>query len=122
MLPVLATVRLCAITWNRFEAFFEAVFWREKKQPGKPFHGGWDSMAGQLARAIAPRTKTSTSVVLQITDRRLQLAHLSRAHSFTCALGPAEAGWATELRNVPYIRDRSEVVGGDHEIGFADGS
>ncbi|MBT2396910.1 hypothetical protein [Streptomyces sp. ISL-100] len=122
MLPVNVAARLYAITWNPFEAFFEAVFWREAKKPGKPFHGGWNSMAGHLARAVLPRTKNSTAVMLQVTDRRLQLAYVSHARSITGGLGAAEAGWATDLRNVTWIRDRSDVAGGDHEIGFVDGS
>jgi hypothetical protein len=114
--------RLYAITWNPFEAFFEAVFWRESKKPGKPFHGGWDSMAGHLARAILPRTKNDTAVMLQVTDRRLQLVYVSRTRFFTVRSGPAEVGWATDLHNVTWIRDRSDVAGGDHEIAFVDGS
>ncbi|GGX37871.1 hypothetical protein [Streptomyces chryseus] len=122
LLPVNAAARLIAITWNPFEAFFEAVFWREAKKPGKPFHGGWNSMAGHLARAVLPRTKNSTAVLMQVTDRRLQLAYVSRARSFTGGPGPAEVGWSTDLRNVTWIRDRSDVAGGNHEIGFVDGS
>ncbi|MGW0548705.1 hypothetical protein [Streptomyces altiplanensis] len=122
MLPVNGAARFCAITWNPFEAFFEAVFWREGKKPGKPFHGGWNSMAGHLARAVLPRTKNSTAVVLHVTDRRLQLVYVSRARSVTGGLGPAEVGWVTDLRNVTWIRDRSDVAGGNHEIGFVDGS
>ncbi|MCL8016625.1 hypothetical protein [Streptomyces sp. AS02] len=123
LIPVNGVARLLAINWNPFEAFFEAVFWREKKKPGKPFHGGWDSMAGRLARAVVPRTKNSAAVMLQVTDRRLQVAYVSRARSFfTGTPGPAEVGWVTDLRNVTYIRDRSDVAGGNHEIGFADGS
>lgn len=122
MLPVNAAARLYAITWNPFEAFFEAVFWREAKKPGKPFHGGWNSMAGHLACAIEPRTKNRLAVLLQVTDHRLQLAYVSRARYITGGLGPAEVGWSTDLRNVTWIRDRSDVAGGDHEIGFVDGS
>ncbi|MDO0911315.1 hypothetical protein QQM39_10765 [Streptomyces sp. DT2A-34] len=124
MLPVYGAARLYAITWNPFEAFFEAVFWREEKKPGKPFHGGWNSMAGLLARAVLPRTKNSRAVMMQVTDRRLQLVYVSCARSFTGTRGrgPVEVGWATDIRNVTYIRDRSDVAGGDHEIGFVDGS
>lgn len=123
MLPVNAAASLCSITWNPFEAFFEAVFWRDPKKPGKPFHGGWNSMAGHLARATLPRTKNSTAVIMQITDRRLQLVYVSRARSFMGTRGgPVEVGWVTDLRNVTYVRDRSDVTGGDHEIGFVDGS
>ncbi|MFC5639232.1 hypothetical protein [Streptomyces bullii] len=100
------------------EAFTE----RESKKPGKPFHGGWNSVAGHLARAIVPRTRNSKAVVLQVTDRRLQLVYVFRARSFTGAPGPVEVGWSTDLRNVTCIRDRSDVAGGDHEIAFVDGS
>lgn len=34
-------------------------------------------MAGHLARATLPRTKNSTAVIMQITDRRLQLVYVS---------------------------------------------
>ncbi|MGW0611928.1 hypothetical protein [Streptomyces sp. NPDC002788] len=61
-------------------------------------------------------------MMLQITDRRIQIAYVSRARSFTGTPGSAEVGWATDLRNVTWIRDRSDVAGGDHEIGFIDGS
>ncbi|KUN96078.1 hypothetical protein [Streptomyces caeruleatus] len=125
MIPVNGIAGLCSMNCNPFEAFFEAVMWREPKKPsrpGEPFHGGWESMAGHLARAVVPRTRNSTAVMLQLTDRRLQLVYVSRARSFTGVRGPVEVGWATELRNVTYIRDRSDVAGGDHEIGFADGS
>jgi hypothetical protein len=124
-LPLNGVATLSSITWNPFEAFFEAVFWREPKKkpkPGKPFHGGWNSMAGHLARATLPRTKNGTAVMMQLTDRRLQLVYVSRARSFTGARGPVEVGWITDLRNVAYVRDRSDVTGGDHEIGFVDGS
>ena len=94
----------------------------EPNGPGEPFHGGWDSMAGHLARATLPRTGNSTAVMLQLTGHRLQLVYVSRARSFTGVRGPVEVGWVAELRNVTYIRDRSDVAGGDHEIGFADGS
>jgi hypothetical protein len=60
--------------------------------------------------------------MLQVTDRRLQLVYVSRARFITGGLGPAEVGWATDLRNVSWIRDRSDVAGGNHEIGFIDGS
>lgn len=121
-LPVRGAATLISITWNPFAAFFEAVMWREAKKPGRPFQGGWDSMAGQQACAILPRTKNSTAVMMQVTDRHVQIVYVSRARSFTGEPGPVEVGWATDLRNVSYIRDRSDVVGGDHEIGFVDGS
>lgn len=121
-LPVRGAATLISITWNPFEAYFEAVMWRESKKPGKPFQGGWDSMAGHLACAILPRTKNSTAVMMQVTDRHVQLAYVSRARSFTGGQGPLEVGWATDLRNVSYIRDRSDVAVGDHEIRFVDGS
>ncbi|OAH10725.1 hypothetical protein STSP_59640 [Streptomyces jeddahensis] len=47
---------------------------------------------------------------------------MSYARSFTGRPGPVEAGWATDLRNVTYIRDRSDVAGGNHETAFVDGS
>ncbi|MBA2944912.1 hypothetical protein [Streptomyces himalayensis] len=122
MLPVHGVANLISITWNPFEAFFEAVFWRETKKPGKPFHGGWNSMAGHLARAITPRTENGAYVVMQVTSHHLQLAYVSCAGSLTGGRGAVEAGWATDLRNVTWIRDRSDVVGGNHEIGFVDGS
>ncbi|MBT2421268.1 hypothetical protein J7F01_33850 [Streptomyces sp. ISL-22] len=126
MLPAKAiayvALRLYGMTWNPVEALVEAFMEREEKKPGKPFHGGWNSMAGHLARAITPRTKNSTAVMMQVTDHRLQLVYVSCARSFTGSRGPVEVGWAMDLRNVTYIRDRSDVEGGDHEIGFVDGS
>ncbi len=126
MLPVHGITNLVSLTWNPFEAFFEAVLWRGRGRgtgkPGKPFHGGWNSMAGLLARAIAPRTKNGAYVIMQVTGDRLQLAYVSRAGFLTGARGPVEIGWTTDLRDVTWVRDRSDVVGGNHEIGFADGS
>ncbi|MFE9024425.1 hypothetical protein ACFYNL_38575 [Streptomyces sp. NPDC007808] len=119
-------VRIFTVTsWNPIEWLVEAFTEREEKKPGKPFHGGWNSMAGHLARGLVPRTKNpsnSPTVMMQVTDRRLQLVYVSRVRSLTGAPGPVEAGWATDIRNVTWIRDRSDVVGGDHEIGFVDGS
>ncbi|WP_405589868.1 hypothetical protein [Streptomyces sp. NBC_01092] len=122
MLPVYGAVRLCSLTWNPVEALVEAFTEREPKKPGKPFRGGWNSMAGHLARATLPRTKNRTAVMMQITDRHLQLVYVSCARSFTGTRGSVEVGWVTDLRHVTYVRDRSDVTGGDHEIGFADGS
>ncbi|MET9513875.1 hypothetical protein [Streptomyces sp. NPDC002994] len=122
MLPVYWVARLTTATWNPVERLVEAFTEREAKKPGKPFHGGWNSMAGHLARALVPRTKNNRAVMLQVTDRRLQLVYVSQARSFTGVPGPAEVGWATDLRNVTWIRDRSDVAGGVHEIGFVDGS
>jgi hypothetical protein len=122
MIPVFWFARLYEITWNPIEALVEAFTEREPKKPGKPFHGGWNSLAGQLALAVVPRTKNSRAVMMQVTDRRLQVVYVSQARSFTGRPGPAEVGWTTELRNVTWIRDRSDVAGGDHEIGFIDGS
>ncbi|WP_158715602.1 hypothetical protein [Streptomyces sp. NRRL S-481] len=82
-------------------------------------------MAGQLARGLVPRTKNPANQairVMQVTDRRLQIVYVSRVRSLAGNPGPVEAGWATDIRNVTWIRDRSDVVGGDHEIGFVDGS
>ncbi|MFC7303132.1 hypothetical protein ACFQVC_02715 [Streptomyces monticola] len=123
MLPVRAAATVVSVTWNPFEAFFEAVFWRdEKKKPGKPFHGGWNSMAGELARALSPRSRNGAHVVMQVGDRHLQLAYVSCAGSLTGRHGPVEAGWATDLQHVTWIRDRRDVVGGRHEVAFTDGS
>ncbi|MGX1135150.1 hypothetical protein RKD49_007340 [Streptomyces glaucescens] len=122
MLPVEAVARLMTITWNPVDAFFEAVFWRDAKRPGKPFHGGWNSMAGRLARAVVPRTRNGAHVVMQVTGHHLRLAYVSSARTLTGAPGAVELGWYTDLRDVTWIRDRSDVVGGNHEIGFVDGS
>ncbi|MFC5216066.1 hypothetical protein [Streptomyces coerulescens] len=122
MMPVFWVARLYGITWHPIEALVEAFTEREEKKPGKPFHGGWQSLAGQLALAVVPRTKNSRAVMLQVTDRRLQVVYVSQARSFTGRPGPAEVGWTTDLRDVTWIRDRSDVAGGDHEIGFIDGS
>lgn len=113
---------MISMTWNPFEAFFEAVFWRGEKKPGKPFCGDWNSMAGHLARATMPRTRNGADVVMQVTGHHLQLVYVSRAGSLTGRHGPVEVGWSTELGKVSWIRDRSDVVGGCHEIGFVDGS
>ncbi|MET9832328.1 hypothetical protein ABZ078_24190 [Streptomyces sp. NPDC006385] len=125
LLPVSWLLRLLTATWNPVERLVEAFTERERKRPGKPFHGGWNSMAGHLARGLVPRTKNPAnpaSVVMQVTDRRLQIVYVSRVRSFTGKRGLVEAGWATDIRNVTWIRDRGDVVGGDHEIGFVDGS
>lgn len=125
LIPAAGLLRLLTATWNPVERLVEASTEREKKKPGKPFHGGWNSMAGHLARGLVPRTKNPAnraSAVMQVTDRRLQSVYVSRVRSFTGNPDPVEAGWATDIRNVTWIRDRSDVMGGDHEIGFVDGS
>ncbi|MGW7200811.1 hypothetical protein [Streptomyces chryseus] len=125
LIPVSWLLITMTASWNPVEWLVEAFTEREKKRPGKPFHGGWNSMAGHLARGLVPRTKNPANpapVVMQVTDRRLQIVYVSRVRSFTGKPGLVEAGWSTDLRNVTWIRDRSDVVGGDHEIGFVDGS
>ncbi|MFG1671064.1 hypothetical protein [Streptomyces sp. Y7] len=124
LMPFAWLLRLLTATLNPIERLVEAFTEREKKQ-GKPFRGGWNSMAGHLARGLVPRTKNLANpalVVMQVTDRRLQIVYVSRVRTFTGQPGPVEAGWATDIRNVAWIRDRRDVVGGDHEIGFVDGS
>ncbi|NEY33219.1 hypothetical protein GTU99_13625 [Streptomyces sp. PRKS01-65] len=79
-------------------------------------------MAGQLGKALLPRTRNGAHVVMQVTDSQLRLVYVSGAGGITGRRGPVEIGWATDIRNVTWVRDRSDVVGGDHEIGFADGS
>lgn len=126
LIPVSWLLRLfTATSWNPFEWLVEAFTEREEKRPGKPFHGGWNSLAGHLARSLVPRTKNPANpatVVIQVTDHCLHIVYVSRVRSFTGKPGPIEAGWATDIRNVTWIRDRSDIVGGDHEIGFIDGS
>ncbi|MFM9373435.1 hypothetical protein [Streptomyces sp. Da 82-17] len=89
---------------------------------GRPFGGGWDSLAGQLARGLCPRTRNGVDTVVQITGRRLQLVYVSHAGSFRGAPRRVEAGLSLDVRHVSWIRDRSDDVGGCHEIGFSDGS
>lgn len=122
MLPVGVTFGLVTMTWNPIEALADAVTWQGEKKPGKPFNGGWNSMAGSLARAVMPRTKNGADVIMQVTDRHLQLVYVSRAGTRTGRYGPVEVGWSAQLGNVRWIRDRSDVAGGCHEIGFVDGS
>ncbi|MFD5426667.1 hypothetical protein [Streptomyces sp. NPDC127084] len=121
-LLTLGVLHLFTMTWNPIEALVEAFTERESKKPGKPFHGGWNSMAGSMAIAVIPRTKNMGFVMLQVTDRRLQLAYVSDARSLSGRPGPVEVGWATDIRNVAWVRVRSDVAAGDHEIGFVDGS
>lgn len=125
LMPFGWLLRIFTATWNPVERLVEAFTEREKNKPGKPFHGGWNSMAGHLARGLVPRTKNPAkpaTVVMQVTDRRLHIVYVSRVRALSGQPGPVEAGWATDIRNVTWIRDRSDVVGGDHEIGFVDGS
>lgn len=125
LLPVTGLLRVVTATLSPVERLVEAFTEREKRKPGKPFRGGWNSMAGHLARGLVPRTKNPAnpaSAVMQVTDHRLQVVYVSRVRSVTGEPGPVEAGWATDIRNVAWIRDRSDVTGGDHEIGFVDGS
>ncbi|NBE56599.1 hypothetical protein [Streptomyces boluensis] len=125
LLPVYTAVLLTGITWNPFVALFEAVTessWSDKQRQGRPFGGGWNSSAGQLARALHPRSRNGADAVIQVTDHRLQVAHVSHAGSLRGTPRRAEAGWSLDVRQVSWIRDRSDIVGGCHEIGFADGS
>ncbi len=71
MIPWIWCLRLFEATWNPIELLVEAFTEREKKKPGKPFHGGWNSMAGHLARGLVPRKKNPAAVIMQVTDRRL---------------------------------------------------
>ncbi|MDI3421215.1 hypothetical protein [Streptomyces luteolus] len=108
---ILSTINLA---WDPFDG--------KKKPPGKPFSGGWDSLAGQLIRGLHPRTKNGADTVMQVTDRRLQLVHVSHAGSFRGTPRRVEVGWSLDVRHVSWIRDRSDDHGGCHEIGFSDGS
>ncbi|MET9832319.1 hypothetical protein ABZ078_24140 [Streptomyces sp. NPDC006385] len=99
LIPVYWLLRLfTATSWNPVEWLVEAFTEREKKRPGKPFCGGWNSMAGHLARGLVPRTKNPANpatVVTQVTDRCLQIVCVSRVRSFTGDPGPVEAGLHT---------------------------
>ncbi len=112
---------VASIEWKPVDAAVEAVTERERFK-GQPFFGGWDSLAGQLAGALRPRAKTGVETVLLLTDRRMHVAYVQ--HSLlTRRLGSQAApGWSVDLGQLAWVRDRSDLRGGTHEIGFVDGS
>ncbi|SDP65518.1 hypothetical protein SAMN04487981_13142 [Streptomyces sp. cf386] len=102
-------------------ALFEALFdWERKK--GKPLKGGWNCLAGQFAVALHPISRTTGVVqVLQLTDRKLRVTYVQRGRRRD-ELGHAEPGWAVDIRQVAWLRDRRDVANKNYEIGFVDGS
>jgi hypothetical protein len=113
--------RIVTFQWNLLDAAIEAVEERDRHK-GRPFYGGWDSRAGQLTRALFPRTGTGVTQVLLLTDRRIQLAYLQKSR-LGGRQGPhTEAGWTAALHEIAWLRDRGDIKGGTHEIGFTDGS
>ncbi|GAA4075223.1 hypothetical protein [Streptomyces shaanxiensis] len=102
-------------------ALFEALFdWERKK--GKPLKGGWNSLAGQFAAALHPVSKTTGVVqVLLLTDRQLRVTYVQRGRRRD-ELGHAEPGWAVDIQQVAWLRNRHDVSNKNYEIGFADGS
>jgi hypothetical protein len=101
-----------------FDWLFE---WRRKR--GKPLKGGWDSLAGQLAAALWPVSRTTDVLsVLQLTDRLLRITYVQWGRRKGVGVGVVEHGWSTEAHHVAWIRRRTDVDADTYEIGFTDGS
>ncbi|MFI6008344.1 hypothetical protein ACIBAG_05885 [Streptomyces sp. NPDC051243] len=102
-------------------ALFDALFdWGRKK--GKPLKGGWNSLAGQFAAALHPLSKTTGVVrVVVLTDRQLRVVYVQQGRR-SGELGRAESGWAVDVRQVAWLRNRDDVSNKNYELGFADGS
>ncbi|MFG2191799.1 hypothetical protein [Streptomyces sp. NPDC048639] len=103
-------------------AIFDRLFDCRPRKKGKPLSGGWNSLAGQFAAALHPRSRTTGVVQLvQVTDRRLRITYLQRGRRSN-ELGAAESGWSTDLHQVAWLRNRRDVGDDNYEIGFVDGS
>ncbi|MET8679873.1 RDD family protein [Streptomyces sp. NPDC004647] len=118
---VYVLMRIITLRWNPVDAAYGKGEQRDR-WVGQPFFGGWDSAAGQLVCGLFPLTGTGAVRFLVLTDRRLQVAYVQKARLGRRLGRHAEPGWALDLRQVVWIRDRSDVRGGTHEIGFLDGS
>ncbi|MGP4002264.1 hypothetical protein [Streptomyces sp. 8N706] len=109
-----------AFFWENLGGFDWLFEWERKK--GKPLKGGWNSLAGQFAAALYPRSKTTGVVqVVQLTDQRLRITYVQRGRR-RGDVGTSEPGWNADVQQVAWLRDRSDVSPGNHEIGFVDGS
>ncbi|MEU6529972.1 hypothetical protein ABZ869_12365 [Streptomyces sp. NPDC046928] len=51
LIPFAWLLRIVTASLSPFERLTEAFTEREERKPGKPFHGGWNIMAGHPARA-----------------------------------------------------------------------
>ncbi|MET8677855.1 hypothetical protein ABZW18_09735 [Streptomyces sp. NPDC004647] len=103
-------------------AIFDRLFdWRSRKK-GKPFSGGWNSLAGQFAAALHPRSRTTgVAQLVQVTNRRLRVTYLQRGRRSN-ELGAVESGWTTDIHQVAWLRNRRDVGDDNYELGFIDGS
>ncbi|MFG2552364.1 hypothetical protein [Streptomyces sp. NPDC048581] len=59
--------------------------------------------------------------VLLLTDRHLRVTYVQRGRR-SAKLGQAEPGWAVDIRQVTWLRNRDDVSNKNYEIGFTDGS
>ncbi|MGY5128337.1 hypothetical protein [Streptomyces nigrescens] len=100
--------------------------WDDRHHPDTPqLSGGWESLAGQLAAVLRPRCSFRYVAVLLVTDHHLHVVRVRLAGNRREPMAGAEAvecAWRVERRQVAWVRNRTDVRHGTHEVGFVDGS
>ncbi|WP_407286718.1 hypothetical protein [Streptomyces sp. BP-8] len=92
---------------------------------GPQLSGGWESLGGQLAAVLRPRASFRYLSVLLVTDHRLHVVRVRLAADRREPRAGADAveyAWRVERRQVSWLRNRTDVRHGTHEVGFVDGS
>ena len=87
--------------------------------------GSWESLAGQLAAVLRPRCSFRYLSVLLVTDQHLHVVRVRLAGNRREPMAGAEAveyAWRVERRQIAWVRNRTDVRHGTHEVGFVDGS
>ncbi|MGW1376618.1 hypothetical protein ACWD6P_20445 [Streptomyces sp. NPDC002446] len=87
--------------------------------------GGWESLGGQLAAVLRPRCSFRYLSVLLVTERHLHVVRVRLASNRREPKAGADAveyAWRVERRQTDWLRNRTDVRHGTHEVGFVDGS
>ncbi|MEU9111766.1 hypothetical protein AB0D04_08250 [Streptomyces sp. NPDC048483] len=114
--------RIVTFDWRPIEDLYDRWELRDSFK-NRPFFGGWQSAAGQMARQFFPRTKTGVAHVMLVTERQLLIVHVQQATFGRRRLGRHVAvGWSADLRETAWVRNRRDVKSGTYQIGFVDGS
>ncbi|MBU7596681.1 hypothetical protein JGS22_003260 [Streptomyces sp. P38-E01] len=117
----LGLLRVVGAPWNVVEALMERLMWNDGPRKGA-VSGGWESEAGRLALAMRPRSRTGVSLNLVVTNSHYRLVYVQTAQIGSRVGAATECGWAADLSRISWVRDRGDIRGGVHEIGFPDGS
>lgn len=104
------------------DAIAERLTRGDETRESRSLRGGWDSEAGRLGLALRPRARTGVSMNLVLTDTHYRLVYVHTSLIGKRFGDAAECGWAADLSRITWIRDRGDLKGGTHELGFADGS